>query len=198
MFRLIRQFRRKTIDFAEKLRRWFNPTSDEVRIDMTQSLPEHETVECYIFHARADSGRISLMATGRHLVIYRRWFMRRRYDFFHWREFSNVVLSEGFWRTRVILDRSNGPRLRIRRLALAQGRLLAGHARHMIAEHNAHRIAVGRHCPFCYEPVKFPASVCPNCHRELPVHVENAPRGQQPPQVTDSQHSAPENPPPAR
>jgi hypothetical protein len=156
-------------DFFEKLWHWLFPTADEVRWAIEQSLPVDEQIEWFVREAKTPGmGRVAIAATNRHLVILSHFLLWRYYDFHPWNKLRDVKFTESFQRSKLVLTRIDTQnKVIIRHIETERGRLLAGHARKMIAVHEAEKIALGKQCPHCKELIKYTANVCPNCHREL-------------------------------
>jgi hypothetical protein len=174
---------REVNDFFTRLWHWMFPTADEVRWAIEQSLPPDEKIEWFIREAKIGTmGRVAVVATNRHLVIMSHFFFRRYYDFHPWTKLRDLRFIEGFKHSVLIFTRiDTQKRVVIRRIETERGRLLTGHARKMLAIHEAEKIALGKQCPYCKELIKYTANVCPNCHHELAPPPTAAPRPATPP-----------------
>jgi len=169
MIRFIRRLWRRIRDFFVRLWHWIFPNAEEVRWAIEQSLPSDEQIEWFTRERKYRLlGRIAITATNRHLVIFSHFLFWRYYDFHPWNKLKDANLTEVFWGSTLSLTRIDTQRkVLIHHIETERGRLLAGHARRMIAVHETDKIALGKQCPHCKELIKYTANVCPNCHREL-------------------------------
>jgi hypothetical protein len=156
-------------DFFGKLWRWFFPTADEIRWALEQSIPPDEQIEWFVREAKTPTHfRVAIAATNRHLVILSHFLIWRYYDFHPWNKLKDVTFTESPYHSKIIMTRiDTHKRVIIKHIESERGRLLAGHARKMIAVHEADKIALGKQCPRCKELVKYTALVCPNCRHEF-------------------------------
>jgi len=187
----IKKARRGSGDFFSRLWHWFFPTADEIRWALEQSIPPDERIEWFVRDAKITSLRVAIATTNRHLVILSHFMIRRYYNFHPWNKLKDLNLVEGPLSSKIKIIRTDtNKRLVIRRIETERARLLAGHARKMIAIHEADKIALGKQCPRCKELVKYTANVCPNCRHEfspqsapaIPPHPPSAKKPDNPPQ----------------
>lgn len=192
MLKEIKKVGRGGGDFFAKLWHWFFPTADEIRWALEQSIPPDEQIEWFVREAKTPTHfRVAIAATNRHLVILSHFFIWRYYDFHPWNKLKDVHFTESPYHSKIIMTRiDTHKRVVIKHIQSERGRLLAGHARKMIAIHEADKIALGKQCPRCKELVKYTANVCPNCRHEfspqsapaIPPNSSSANKPDNPPQ----------------
>ncbi|NLI16846.1 MAG: hypothetical protein GX409_11230, partial [candidate division Zixibacteria bacterium] len=146
MLKYLKKAGRGSGHFFAKLWHWFFPSADEIRWALEQSIPPDEQIEWFVREAKTPTHfRVAIAATNRHLVILSHFLIWRYYDFHPWNKLKDVRFTESPYHSKIVLTRTDTQkRVIIKHIETERGRLLAGHARKMIAIHEADKIALGK------------------------------------------------------